>query len=371
MSTKVIALYLPQYHCIPENDEFWGKGFTDWVSVKKAEPLFEGHIQPRVPLKENYYDLSHKESVMWQARLARKYGIYGFAVYHYWFNNDKNLLTKPAEIMRDSEDLGVKYFFDWDNCLWKRSWSNVSGNDWSPLADKDKKDVDKKEKILIPYILGREPDWENHYNYVRKHFLSPNYEKRNNKPVFALTSYSSEILEMCEYWNELAKKDGFDGICFIYRYRPYHGMPKTALHYNYQPHDSGWANKSICMRVINKVIRSLNIQPKMGLKYYDYDKIWKKLISYAERHPDKTYIHGAFVDYDDTPRRGKMRAIILRGGTPEKFGKYFKRIFDISNEQGKPYLFLTAWNEWGEGAYLEPDIHNGTKYLEAIKNVLG
>ena len=91
---KIIALYLPQFHCIPENDLFWGKGFTDWVSVKKAKPLFEGHNQPVVPLNKNYYDLSVKESVEWQAKLAKEYGIYGFGIYHYWFNNDKNLLTK-------------------------------------------------------------------------------------------------------------------------------------------------------------------------------------------------------------------------------------------------------------------------------------
>lgn len=100
--TKIIAMYLPQYHCIPENDEFWGKGFTDWVTVKKAEPLFVGHDQPRVPLGNNYYDLSLKDNIVWQAKLAKQYGIDGFGIYHYWFNNDKNILTKPAEIILEN-----------------------------------------------------------------------------------------------------------------------------------------------------------------------------------------------------------------------------------------------------------------------------
>ena len=102
---RIFSFYLPQYHEIPENNEWWGDGFTEWTNVKKAKPLFDGHIQPRVPLNDNYYDLSLKENVKWQAELAKEYGIYGFGVYHYWFNNDKNLLTKPAEIMRDNDEI--------------------------------------------------------------------------------------------------------------------------------------------------------------------------------------------------------------------------------------------------------------------------
>ena len=113
-NTKIFAMYLPQFHCIPENDEFWGKDFTDWVTVKNAVPLFEGHQQPRVPYNGNYYDSSLVESVEWQSKVASDYGVYGFGVYHYWFNNEKNLLTRPAEIMRDSTRINTKYFFIWD-----------------------------------------------------------------------------------------------------------------------------------------------------------------------------------------------------------------------------------------------------------------
>ena len=171
--TKIIAMYLPQYHSIPENDEFWGKGFTDWVTVKKAKPLFKGHEQPKVPLDNNYYDLSLKENVKWQAKLAKEYGIYGFGVYHYWFNNEKNLLTKPAEIIRDNDDIPINYFLAWDNANWKRSWSNVEGNAWAPVADVD----NKGPQILIEYILGEEKDWENHFNYLKLHFDSSKYIK--------------------------------------------------------------------------------------------------------------------------------------------------------------------------------------------------
>src|SRR5574344_1717654 len=119
LKPKIFAMYLPQYHCIPENDEFWGKGFTDWETVKSAKSLYKNHYQPRILLNNKYYDLSKSEIVKWQAKLAHDNGIYGFGVYHYWFNNDKNLLTAPAEILPDNCD--IKYFFSWDNTNWKRS----------------------------------------------------------------------------------------------------------------------------------------------------------------------------------------------------------------------------------------------------------
>ena len=108
MKPKILAMYLPQYHQIPENDAFWGKGFTDWISVRNAKPLFEGHQQPKVPLNDNYYDLSEKSNIAWQAHIAKEYGISGFGIYHYWFNSEKNLLTRPAEIIHENEDIDIE-----------------------------------------------------------------------------------------------------------------------------------------------------------------------------------------------------------------------------------------------------------------------
>lgn len=362
-------MYLPQYHSIPENDEFWGKGFTDWVTVKKAEPLYTGHQQPRVPLNDNYYDLSKRENVMWQAELAHKNGIYGFGVYHYWFNNEKNLLTKPAEIMRDEEALPVKYYLAWDNCLWKRSWSNVAGNDWAPTADKK---IDKATgvEILIPYILGDEPDWRKHYDYVLTHFKSPNYIKKDNKPIFTILWYNSTMKQMCECWDRWAKEDGFDGVCFIYKFNAFRAYPKESFQYNYQPQYAGWENISFVHRVYNKFLRTLKIDPRKKMRIIDYDKVWTDLLSYAEKHNEPNRFHGAFVGYDDSPRRGRSHSIILKGSTPEKFGQYMKRLIDISKKQRKEFLFLTAWNEWGEGAYLEPDKKDKFGYLESLKGAL-
>jgi lipopolysaccharide biosynthesis protein len=369
MKTKVIAMYLPQFHRIPENDEFWGKGFTDWISVKHARPLFKGHVQPNVPLNNNYYDLSKEQNVEWQAKLAHDYGIYGFGVYHYWFNNDKNLLTRPAEILRDSKNGYVKYFLVWDNANWKRSWSNVDGNDWAPMADSPA-DKQRGVKILVPYILGHELDWKNHYNYCRTHFHSFNYDKVDNKPVFCIITYSENIKAMCDYWDELAKQDGFDGMFFIFQHAPHKGIPSEFYQYDYEPHYVGWVKISFARRVYNKLQRMAGIDPRKDMALYDYDKIWRKLLDYTYKANDSSLFPGAFVSYDDTPRRGKKKSKVIVGVTPEKFKMYFHEFVDIVSNQGKKYVFFTAWNEWGEGAYLEPDTINRFKYLEAIKEVM-
>lgn len=365
--TKIIAMYLPQYHSIPENDEFWGKGFTDWVTVKKAKPLFEGHYQPKVPMNGKYYDLSKKEDVAWQCKLAKDYGVYGFGIYHYWFNNEKNLLTKPAEIIRDNKDIDMNYFFAWDNLSWRRTWSNLAGNAWAPTQEGQQK---KGSATLIEYILGGEEDWKNHYDYVKTHFVEDRYIKIDNKPVFIIFYNNEEIAKMCEYWNKLAKEDGFDGIYFIFR----RGKKNNYLNpsatdetiFNYEPITSGWS--SLSQRIATRLQRKFGITP--GLKIYSYDKIWKKILKDAKgKYAKPNIYHGAFVEYDDTPRRGATRGIVVKGSTPEKFKTYMSQLLKISEEQGKQFVFLTAWNEWGEGACLEPNEKSGNDYLDVLKSI--
>lgn len=360
---KIIALYLPQFHRIPENDKFWGEGFTDWVTVKNAKPIFEGHQQPRVPLNDNYYDLSQKENVAWQAKLAKEYGIYGFGIYHYWFNNEQNLLTKPAEIIRDNDDIDINYCFVWDNGNWIRSWSkfNVTGNDWSPVSDQEKKH--SGPQILVNYVIGGESDWEKHYNYVSTHFKKDKYIKIGNKPVFCIMNPSKEIFDMCEYWDALAKKDGLEGMYFIFNGRKLDGNCKY-MRYNYEP------TAVTKLPFFTKVKRKFRNIFKGELLKFDYDKVWDGIIAQASNNEDERLIYGAFVGFDDTPRRGNNWGRIVIGSSPEKFEKYFSQILILSKTQGKELLFLSAWNEWGETMSLEPDTLNGYGYLEAVKRAM-
>ena len=175
---------------------------------------------------------------------------------------------------------------------------------------------------------------------------------------------------MCDYWNELAIKDGFEGICFIYKQTQSIHLNKLDYRYCYQPHWAGWERHSFIKRVRNKIYRIFNIQAQTKVKYFDYDTLWKKIIKEASVKTENNIFHGAYVSYDDSPRRGDKRSIIVQNSSPEKFKLYFKKLYDISLKQNKEYIFLTAWNEWGEGAYIEPDTTNQNKYLTAIKNIV-
>lgn len=368
--TKIIANYLPQFHEIPENNRFWGKGYTDWVAVKKAKPLFENHLQPRKPFENNYYSLDDKEVIKWQAQLAKNNGIYGFGIYHYWFSSDMKLLEKPAEILLNSKDIDINYMFIWDNGSWKRTWSNVKrGNDWAPEFDNEKKiESDIKnldDGMLAELKYGNEEDWKKHFDYLCQFFKDERYIKKDNCPMFGFFQPDNDyetVKRMCDYWKILAKENGFDGMCFVSKC-------------NYQNANLDYSFKYEPLSVNNRkevfVSRLQNIKNRYipSLRIYNYDKVWKKILSDAKKNKDNNQFYGAFVGFDDTPRRGKKAKIIL-GQTPEKFEFYLKELLKISNEKNKEFVFLTAWNEWGEGAYLEPDTIDGDHYLKAVKRVV-
>ena len=195
---KIIAFYLPQFHTIPENDTWWGKGFTEWVNVKKAKPLFKGHDQPRIPLNNNYYDLNNPETLKWQANLAHQYGVDGFCFYHYWFKG-KLLLEKPAESLLKRENIALDYCFCWANEPWARTWDGRNRN------------------VLMPQEYGGREEWKKHFDYLLPFFKDVRYIKENNKPMFVI--YKSTLIEECrdmmDYWSELAVNNGFEGLFFV------------------------------------------------------------------------------------------------------------------------------------------------------------
>lgn len=362
---KVFAMYLPQYHVTEENSKFWGEGFTDWVSVKKSTPLFEGHHQPQIPLNDNYYDLSNVTSIKWQASIAKKYNISGWGIYHYWFNSKQKTLTKPAEIILANRDIDIPFFFAWDNASWKRTWSKLKGNDWAPLKDESvMSHVQKSPEILIEYKLGNEEDWKEHFEYCLPYFQDARYVKHNGCPIFLIYNYSQEIRNMEVYWNKLAKNAGFNGIEIIYSYNPLHGIPASAKKFTYEPLYSGWGNFSDRLKRLLKLEKASD-----HIKLYDYETVWKKIIANAKHCHDSNQYYGAFVGYDDSPRRGNRGKAIINA-SPELFEKYLQRLVRITRVQRKEFIFLTAWNEWGEGAHLEPDSNDGFKYLNAYKNAI-
>jgi len=360
---KIYAMYLPQYHETETNSKFWGKGFTDWVSVKKSNSLFEGHNQPEIPLDNNYYDLSDANSIRWQAALAHEYGVDAWGIYHYWFNNEQQELTRPAELILSNKDINMPFFFAWDNASWKRTWSKLSGNDWSPVNDNQINSDKRGPEILVEYRLGTEQDWKNHFDYLLPYFADDRYELYENKPVFVIYRYSDEIDKMSHYWDMLARQNGFSGMHIVYSYNPFHGIPGSVNKFYYEPLYSGWG--SFFDRFKRFVFKN---NTQNTIQIYEYESVWKRIVRNAKLIRNKNTYFGAFVGYDDSPRRGnKGKAII--GASPELFGKYLEQLLEICNKRGKPFVFLTAWNEWGEGAHLEPDTVNGYAYLEKLKDV--
>lgn len=365
--TKVFAAYLPQYHEIEENNSFWGKGFTDWVGVRNAIPQFEGHNQPRIPLDYNYYDLSDFKVLAQQADLAKKYGIDGFNFYHYWFKENHVVLQTPAENLLNHPEINIEFFFSWDNSSWVRSWSYISGNAWAPQFEKTNKL--EESPLLLECEYGNKQAWKEHFDYLLPFFKDNRYFKIDNKPVFVFFTDrdSNKLKKMSVCWNELAKENGFDGICFIGQKSPFidkHIFRKQFIYYPL----AMWNKKKVLKRKICKFFHVVPSHKKLDL--YSYDECWKKIIRQAKHYSRKEIYFSALVRYDDTPRRGTQANIFL-GDTPEKFEKYFDELYKICCKSKKEMVFITAWNEWGEGAYLEPDEKDRYGYLEAIKRVVG
>ncbi len=367
MKPKVIAFYLPQYHRIPENDEWWGEGFTDWESAKKSKPLFPGHNQPRIPANNNYYNLLDKETMEWQAKLAKKAGVYGFCIYHYWFG-EKQLLEKPAENLLKWKDIDVHYCFSWANESWIRSWSKFSGNAWINNLKEVKRNT---SGMLMEQKYGNEEEWKRHFLYLLPFFQDNRYIKKDNKPVFVIyiPSAIKRLKEMMECWKQMAVENGFAGIYFIGTNRGEQKRQKLDGELQYEPNYTMFREKNICSAFGWKWKQWREYFLKKNIIFPEIFSYKKALRLIAERERAKDVYPGCFVDFDSSPRKGN-RAIIFWGAHPKRFQECFCRLYARCQNEKTEFIFLTAWNEWGEGACLEPDTRHGVRYLEAVRRTV-
>lgn len=368
---KTIAFYLPQFHRIPENDIMWGEGFTEWNNMKAARPLFAGHNQPRVPLKNNYYNLLNDNVLKWQVDLANQYGVDAFCFYHYWFNG-KKLLEKPVERFLEMKNLDKNFCICWANEAWTKAW------------------VSKNDDVLYPQVYGNEKNWEEHFQYLLPFFKDSRYIKDSGKPLFII--YRPELVEclneMLDYMNQRAIEEGFEGICYAYQQLAYDLQPnkdesRFAYNIEYEPaysmndlnegkhaynmlYDIAKLADKISLQLINKTLSSMYIRK---VRTIDYDALWKKCI---ERIPEnEKHVACIFTDWDNTPRRAE-KGIVVTGANPSKFEHYISLKKEmIEKYYSNDYVFIFAWNEWAEGGYLEPDEKYQYGYLEAIRSVFG
>lgn len=355
-SPQILAIYLPQFHETEDNNLWWGKGFTDWEAVKTAEKYFPEHNEPRIPINSCYYDLSQKETMERQAKLAADYGVGGFCFYHYYFKNGKRELELPAENLLKWKDIKIPFCFNWASESWIRSWSRISGNVW---AEKYEKGINNTKKgVLAEQDYGTYEDWTKHFEYLLPFFQDDRYIKKDGKPVFIFYNPNDikPLREMTKCWRKLAAEAGLEGL-YLLGSRLNAPNPYLDAAIIYEPRNS-----------INKLNASGEVKIKGGVRCYEYDDIWTSINASNSIYGYKTYFCGVS-GYDDTPRRG-ISGECLINATPDIFRRQLEVLVQKSIDFGNDFLFINAWNEWGEGMYLEPDETDGYGYLNAIKSAV-
>ena len=346
---RVIAFYLPQFHPIPENDRWWGKGFTEWTNVGKAKPLFRGHYQPRVPADLGYYDLRLPESRKAQADLAKEYGIEGFCYWHYWFGNGRRLLERPFDEVLASKQPDFPFCLAWANHSWLDKQFSQDGS----------------ERVLMEQLYLGDEDYIAHFEFVLQAFKDKRYICVDGKPFFMI--YHPEGLpnapHFIKLWQELAKKNGFQ------------------IHFVAHTYDKGkidlfrsWGFEAVVLvRLFDVFARRYSLFERALLKgkrilfkrgqILDYELASKYFTGEEDKREDCYPV--IIPNWDHSPR-SKRKGHILINSTPEKFEKHVDATFgNILNKQDK-IVILKSWNEWAEGNYIEPDLKYGRGYLEAL-----
>lgn len=348
---KVIAFYLPQFHPIPENDKWWGKGFTEWTNVTKAQPLFKGHYQPRLPADLGFYDLRLAEVRNEQARLAKEYGLYGFCYYYYWFNG-KKLLDLPLRQILETKEPDFPFCICYANENWTRRWD---GQDKEILIKQEHSPENDRRFIqdIIPILKDHR------------------YIKVDNKPILLVYRISlfPNPLNTAKIWREEVKKagiydlylckcktfDDFDdpakvGFDAVVEFPP-HGLKRIAREYEFE----------------NLIKSTL---PDFKGFVFDYNDVANQFIT--TQWPEYKLFKSVMLGWDNTPRY-VLNARIFKNFSIPSYERWLLNVCKNTIErysQDERFVFINAWNEWSEGTYLEPDQKFGLEYLKATRDAI-
>lgn len=374
---KPIAIYLPQFYPIPENDEWWGKGFTEWTNVTKAKPLFHNHYQPHLPADLGFYDLRLEEVRIAQAKMANDYGIHGFCYYHYWFNG-RRILDRPFQEVYESNKPDFPFMLCWANENWTRTWDGLN------------------KHILLEQEYSEEDDIA-HIKSLIPFFKDSRYIKINGKPVFAI--YKSALLpniqKTISVWRKEAKLENLDLYLCVFESFGNHSIKMIQNGFDasieFQPFSNylyefiesktlQLLNSTFRNRIFKEVFKIFNY-PKDSLNLYEkckktvmqnleYSEFVDYLINNYQFEQDYVKYPGITPSWDNTARRGN-NAFFLKNSTPKKFEQWLKFLSDnLANKtDDNNFIFINAWNEWAEGNHLEPCQKWGHKYLEAVKKI--
>ena len=377
MKARVIALYLPQFHPIPENDKWWGRGFTEWTNVKNAKPLCKGHVQPRVPTDLGYYNLLDQDVREKQAKLAKDAGIEGFCYYHYWFGNGRQLLERPFNEVLASGKPDFPFCICWANHDWtNKSWKKTS--------------TQKNGEMIIQMQYSME-DHVNHFFSLLPAFKDKRYITVNGKPLFAVWAPRNipNAKAFIEKWQELAKANGLPGIHFVgYTANANKKLPDGTISM-YATDKAHVFYKSVLDIGFDAVISSgltsaqavLQGRFKLAWNVFSYKSLfpstacldYSDLTKYYYVNEDawENVYPTLLPQWDRTPRAGSKTEYLINS-SPEKFQDTILDALNYLNDKSPEHriLFLKAWNEWGEGNYVEPDEQFGHGWLNAIRNII-
>ncbi len=346
-TVRLIAIYLPQFHPIPENDEWHGKGFTEWTNVTKAKPLFKGHFQPLLPSDLGFYDLRIAEVREQQANLARDHGIEGFCYWHYWFGGGKRILEMPFNKVLESKSPDFPFCLGWANASWTGVWYGM-----------------KDSVILKQQYLG-EVDDKRHFYEMLTAFKDSRYMKVDGRPIFLIYNPSEHpyLGAFMTFWDQLAREEGLSGMYFIAAIRGDQRLGDFDAVTFIDPFE--YFSLGRLVTFAQEIAHKYFGRPRRVVRY-------KQLLNFlAKRKLQSNEIPLVVPNFDNTARSGKMGTVII-DPDPNLFEEMLKNA--VSKVSHRPeqerIVILEAWNEWAEGNYVEPDRRFGRAFLNAIKNVM-
>lgn len=352
---KIIAFYLPQFHPIKENNEWYGEGFTEWTNVGKAKPLFRGHYQPQVPADLGYYDLRVPETREAQAEMAKKYGVEGFCYWHYWFGKGKRLLERPfLEVLKSGKP-------DFPFCL---AWANHS---WYGIYC----GIKSKNPVIEQTYHGKN-DYEQHFYDVLPAFQDKRYITVNDKPLFLIYAPFEipEAKEFIDFWQELARKNNLKGIHFVAHTHHSEDISKLlSLGYDAVNIIRLFEYQKNGLPLYKKIYNKINREIFQHGFWCEYKDAMKYFIGEEEK---SAQVYPTIIpNWDHSPRTGKYGSI-LKNSSPELFEKHLENALETIEHKNieNRILILKSWNEWAEGNYIEPDLKHGKRYLETIQKCL-
>jgi hypothetical protein len=353
---RILATYLPQFHPIPENDEWWGRGFTEWTNVGKAKPLFRGHYQPRVPADLGYYDLRLPEVRQQQADMAKEYGVEGFCYWHYWFGNNRRLLERPFNEVLASGKPDFPFCLSWANHSWQDKQFSKEGT----------------ERMLLEQTYGGEADYLDHFYTLLPAFKDHRYIRVDNKPLFQiyLPLKFPEVDKFISCWQREARKNGLEGIHFV---------GHTHFEVDYDKIKQKGFDAINIVRLYHFYKRQYTLPERAFMKMkrvwfkhggiFDYEKLFKYFSDTNDSRDD--WYPSIIPNWDHSPRSGR-RGNIFINSTPNAFKRHVKQVLETVKDKTPEHriVFLKSWNEWAEGNYMEPDLKFGRGYLIALKEAI-